>query len=134
MSLISLLMCAKFEGNLMLHLCFMAIFCQYAKKKKKENFWRLIFQEWLVQFTSNLVRSFPWYASTCTVNSVLLGLDITELQMGIKAYFVYHVNILTFFVDATFSWVALHTTVCLCVHSSYIFIITILYMINIIYR
>ena len=36
-------------------------------------------------------RNIPQYAGTCTANLVLFGLEITELQMGIKSYFVLRV-------------------------------------------
>ena len=67
-----------------------------------------------MQFTSDLVCVLSQYASTCTANLVLFGLETTELQMRVKSHFVFHINIiLTFCVHAPFSWAAQYTTVCL---------------------
>ena len=94
----SLLMCAKFEENLITRLRFMAVFCKCVKKRRKRKgrkkkqrkwatFWRLIFQEWLTQFTSGLVCVFSRYSSTCTANLVLFGQETTELWTHVKSYF-----------------------------------------------
>ena len=48
-----------------------------------------------------------------TVNLVLFGLAITELQLRENRDFVVPVNILTLFARAPFSWTARRTTVCL---------------------
>ena len=90
MSLISLLKCAKFEGNPIIRLHFMVFFCKCAKREEKErkkekkknemsNFSRIIFQERLEQFTSDLVCVLSQYAGTCTTNLVLFGQEIMEL-------------------------------------------------------
>ena len=54
------------------------VFCKCAKRrgknKENEQIWRLISQEWLVRFTSNLVHSL---LSTSTANLILSGQDIT---------------------------------------------------------
>ena len=120
MCIISLLMCAKFEGDPIMRLHVMAVSSRCAKKRRRKRkrrkwtaFWRLTFQEQLAQFTSNLVCVLFQYANTCTVNLVLFGQENTELHTCIKSYFVLHVNILTLCTHTPFSWAARHTTVCL---------------------
>ena len=98
-------------------------FCKCAKRKKKRekkkpkkmsNFlWRLIFQEQLVRFTSDLVYVLSRYAGTCTANLVLFGQETTELRMRIKSHFVLRINIIMLCAHVPFSWAAQHTTVCL---------------------
>ena len=94
-------------------------------KKKKTTFWRLISQEWLVQFTSSLICSLPSYAGICTVNLVLFKQEITKLQTGVKSYIVFRVNIPMFCTHAPFSWATQHTTMCfdICIGNKYINII-----------
>ena len=90
-------------------------FCKKKIKKKWRKWticWGLIFQEWLALFISDLVSVLSWYAGTCTENLVLFGLEITQLQMGIKSYFALCVNILTLCTHTPFSWAAWHTTIC----------------------
>ena len=116
MCLIFLLMHAKFEGNPITCLHFMAVFCKCAKRRERKKrrkwatFWRLIFQDQLARFTSDLVSVLSWYAGTCTVNLVLFGQETMELQMCVKSYFLLRVNILTLCAHAPS---ARHTTMCL---------------------
>ena len=108
------LMCAKFEGNPITCLRFM-VFLQLREKKKSmnkwANFWR---QEWLAQFTSDLVCDLPWHARICTVNLVFLRQQITGLQTNIKIYCaLLFVSIYSHSVQPHFIWAAQHTTMCL---------------------
>jgi len=73
-------------------------FCKCAKRSRKKRrkwatFWRLIFQEQLAQFTSDLVCVFSRYAGTCTAILLLFGQETTELRMCVKSYFVLRVNV-----------------------------------------
>ena len=94
MCLISLLMHARFEGNLIVHLRFMAVFfANVWQEDKKEEFNKktknkkikktsdfLKAYEWLAWFTSGMVCALSWYSSTCTENLDLFGQDTMELQ------------------------------------------------------
>jgi len=123
MCLISLLMRAKFDGNLITCLHFMTDFCKHAKRRKgkRATFWRLIFQEQLAQFTSDLTCVLSRYAGTCTVNLVLFGKETMELRTCVKPHFVFLVNILPLCAYAPFSWAAWHTTMCLDLLGTYFF-------------
>jgi len=70
------------------HVC---VLWQWAKRRKRKKkwrkwvtFWRLIVQEWLVQFTSDLVCILSRYASACTANLVSFGQETTELQTRVN--------------------------------------------------
>ena len=111
MCLVFLLMCAKFEGNLITRLHFIAVFCKCAKRKRKKgkeekknekkerffeglyfrNGWRNLFQAYMPAPTQRI-----W---SCLVKR--------------PRSYERRVNILTLCVHAPFSWVARHTTICL---------------------
>ena len=87
--------------------------CEKKKRKKTATFWRLIFQEKLVWFASDLVSVLP-ICRHLQVNLVLFSQETTELQTCIKSYFVLRVNIHSCCACTPhFFGLHKHTTVCL---------------------
>ena len=71
-------MCAKFQGDLITSLCFIANFQSVQKDKKKyeeikTKFWPLISRKWLRRFSSNLVCGVAYLAGTSVAKLVSIG-------------------------------------------------------------
>ena len=89
---------AKFEGNPIMRMHFMAVFCKCTKRKRKKKKKMSDFLKAYVSGTVDAIyfRSGMCFLPICQHLHSEFGLVWSrELQTCVKSYFVLHVNILT---------------------------------------